>query len=111
MREILFRGKRPSDSKWVRGYYQQYPQGYVHIQNDNLDWTPVIPETVGQYVGRKDRNGRKIFEGDVVKSSWGYSGVVEFDSFIYAMCEGMVSEDIEIIGNIFDNPDLAVSRR
>jgi len=110
-REILFRGKHihvlPQnehlDGVWVEGYLAG--PDYI-APKDSFDKL-VDPDTVGQYVGMTDCNDRKIFEGDIVTADWGYQGVVEFDSFIYAMCECTVDEEnIKVIGNIWDNPEL-----
>ena len=69
MREILFRGKRLDDGEWVYGFYSNTKgeDGRFHyIQNEN-SVVLVDPSTVGQYTGITDKNGNKIFEGDIVR--------------------------------------------
>ena len=124
MREILFRGKRTDNGEWVEGYV-----GVAFTIDENkkvktrhftaldcLGWSSqviVSDETIGQYTGLKDKNDRKIFEGDVVKH---YNAVYEI-SYItkYARFAGRNSGCIfagiplgntEVIGNIHDNPEL-----
>ena len=155
MREILFRGKTPITNKWAFGTGLLYDGINTWIV-DNPTLEPlafgtrkatVMPETVGQYTGLTDKNGKKIFEGDIFKfndevfeshytscgteyNSWyvenyavvgfcGYSG--RFDFVEYKFNENAVEadlhennavdfasfvSDLEVIGNIHDNPEL-----
>ena len=79
MREIKFRGQRVDDKQWVCGYYTyEFEMGYCseayddvpsrcsYISNDNGEYYEVIPSTIGQYTGLKDKNGQMIFEGDII---------------------------------------------
>lgn len=120
MREILFRGKTLLD-KWIEGDLLQYlGYGKVHIVQHykGAGGQEVIPETVGQYTGSTDKNGTKIFEGDIVKRYWlaeNHIYTVDYDnglaSFIGQRNANYTTFDcdateFEIIGNIYDNPEL-----
>lgn len=137
MRKFLFRGKTVgANSKFVYGNLI-YVEGYCCILERKEDlhpmdepyldgeigWidgkaTPVRPETVGQFTGLHDKNGRKIFEGDVLKGHNSlhedrliHRVVYETNGFYY-MDEDDVTwhpdniNNVEIIGNIHDNPEL-----
>ena len=124
MREILFRGKRTKTGEWVSGLIWHHTEKASLIYSDELDkhvW--VHPETVGQFTGLPDKNGKKIFEGDIIEwfaqgeSEHPDFGYIEYDeqSFAWRVCwqkydpdwlEGMQSQYITVIGNIFDNKDL-----
>ena len=121
MREILFRGKRINSREWAYGDLltcDDEMEIYSESHGENGGW--VIPETVGEYTGLTDKNGVKIFEGDIIKSTTsGTIGKVgyypEEGAFMVLFnassgyCVGYLDinmSTIEIIGNIYDNPEL-----
>ena len=134
MREILFRGKAAEDEEFFNVKQGQWLYGSLVIDEyadclfvedsseEDIKTSCILPETVGQYTGLKDKNGAKIFEGDIVRLENDYIRYILYSgvrcSFItmmycnqlecYEMCRlGEYSEhEIEVIGNIHDNPEL-----
>jgi len=122
MREIKFRGKREDDGEWVYGVPVFFPDNSVYLVRIGwmmLEKTSIIPETLGQYTGLHDRNGKEIYKGDVLKEIENISGF--HDIFIVEWytddihCGWSISpSDVwfsEVIGNIYDNPELLDERR
>lgn len=120
MREILFRG-RPLDKyygEWIEGYYflDLEVEEAMHFIFNCPVRCPVEPETIGQFTGLTDKNGVKIFEGDIIKIG-AEKEVFEvrfehgcFMAYLNGEQFGLIGElqncFIEVIGNIYDNPEL-----
>ena len=128
MREILFRGKSTHNGEWIEGYFgikgesASREKTYCIMQStlsNNCETTyftdyEVSPETVGQYTGFTDKNGKKVFEGDILKNACGGIRVVVFMNSRFILkninnnqCSSWAYMDKhEIVGNIHDNPEL-----
>lgn len=156
MREILFRGKRIDNGEWVEGSFLRDGEAHRLARQEGLPFSDcyivpkterdnvrtyltqgilldtiahhVIPATVGQYTGLQDKNGKRIFEGDIVAQSWYDFDEPADDCFgevIYSVADCSFSVldlnkneimsmgqgisyhwEAEVIGNIHDNPEL-----
>lgn len=126
MREILFRGKRKLDNSWIFG--SLHIEKFIDDEENlccEICQCDVHPETVGQFTGLTDINGKKIFEGDIIKTKEygkkGKNGVNfnDFDIFEIVYSSGAFKANnesrlfnllsgrrYEVIGNIYDNPEL-----
>lgn len=129
MREIIYRGKRKDNGKWVigKGIDTNFREAYIlygwkdtSVGLFNVDDIEVIPETIGQYTGLTDKNGVKIFEGDIVQivNTGDEICLIEWDDddaafevanndVTQSFLVNLWGRDVEVIGNIHDNPELA----
>ena len=141
MRTIKFRGKNLYNNEWIFGDLIQYESGEMAIFSNKLSQygceatemfnrSKVISETVGQFTGLLDKNGKEIYEGDIVEwlffsyereyylkgcIEWHQGGLIfnvtenNFENAgFYAISDlnTDTESDIKILGNIYDNPDL-----
>ena len=128
MREILFRGKRKDTGEWFYGDLLHEPSGFViqsYFPLSGRIRVEVDPSTVCQYTGVLDKANKRIFSGDIVKIYVKYEEIERFCIFEYYECttafefvdhehDELVDKTlllehkltIEIIGNIYDNPEL-----
>lgn len=126
MRTIKFRGKSLGNHEWVYGDLTQQPTSPPRIRTlEKVDengiasaaYAEVDPDTVGQYIGQRDKRGRQVYEGDIIRDVedltfeiWWVSG---YGAFMYRPCRGegyILSLDpgleFTVVGNVHDNPEM-----
>ena len=131
MREILFRAKRIDNGEWVEGYYLKTtlgkdiePSDVIFVpfkinRSGQWGWIKVLPETLCQFTGMVDKNGRRIWENDIIKHEISDTiGVVKWyhEDYVGWYVDDVVVDEqqftdemwneCEVIGNIFDHPEL-----
>ena len=121
MREIKFRGKRVDNGEWVYGDIAHHDNVISHVGQHPADGSMVVfdldPTTVGQYTGLLDKDGREIYEGDILE--FNHRGDVRsyviFDDGSFDVKNqakdvllylNIINHKVNVISNIHDNPEL-----
>lgn len=131
MRTIKFRGYGIVEKKWFYGNLVEGNAGryitdayYEEGQGDMIRYDPIQTKTIGQFTGLVDKNGKKIYEGDIIKGKGNFVGIVTWNSKSYFYINQYYNSDIDqepdcsslgymltvtelyVIGNVYDNEDL-----
>lgn len=131
MREILFKAKRKDNGEWVEGYYVYCRKRHyilpvlnkaIGFDEREDEWVEADPNTICQYTGLTDKNGKRIWENDILRRDGYWDMRIEFENgafmvrnadkiqyinrVTYTSISTFDIKEYEVIGNIFDNPEL-----